>query len=380
MTPEVSPSVPFLDLRLQYAELASELEPAIEAVLRGGHYVLGPTVEAFEEAFATYLGVKACVCVNSGTAALQLAIMSVGMEPGGEVLIPANTFFATAEAVIWAGGRPILVDVGEGDANMDPEAVLAALTPRTRGVVPVHLYGRMSRVEEIAGIAERHGLFLVEDACQAHGASTGGRMAGAFGAAAAFSFYPGKNLGAYGEGGAVVTNDPEVARKARMLRDHGQFRKYEHAVVGHNFRLEAIQGAVLGVKLKHLDMWNAERRKIAGWYREMLHDAPVTLFEPAPHASEDVHHLFIAQAEERDGLRAFLGERSIQTLIHYPVPLHRQPALEERFAGSRFPVTERLAETIVSLPLYPEMTREQVRAVRDGIVAFYARKPQRAPV
>ena len=377
---EMSPfqtSVPFLDLTVQHASLAAELEPAVRGILEGGVFVLGPAVEAFEGDFAAYLGARECVGVNSGTAALQLALMGVGLEPGGEVLIPANTFVATAEAVIWAGGVPVLVDVRDEDANMDPAAVRAAITPRTQGIVPVHLYGRMAAILELGEIARAHGLFLVEDACQAHGAAASGRKAGTFGAAAAFSFYPGKNLGAYGEGGAVVTHDPEIARKVRMLRDHGQIRKYEHAVLGHNFRMDALQGAVLGVKLRHLDRWNDARRRVCGWYREDLRGTRVRLNLPAP-VEEDVHHLFVIRAPERDTLRGHLQEKRIATLIHYPVPLHRQTALSPWIRASRFPVTEILAGEIVSLPLYPELTRETVHRISEAVTAFCAAEPERA--
>src|SRR5262249_27714493 len=265
------------------------------------------------------LGAKECVCVNSGTAALQLALMGAGLEAGGEVIIPANTFVATAEAGVWAGGGPVLVDVRDEDANMDPAAVRPAIHPPTRGIVPVHLYGRAAAVAELGAIAAAHGLFLIEDACQAHGAAVGGRKVGTFGAASAFSFYPGKNLGAYGEGGAVVTDDPALARKARMLRDHGQSRNYEHAVLGHNFRLEALQGAVVGVTLGPLDRWNEGRRRVVGWYREALRGAPVRLFGEAP-PGQDVHHLFVARVPDRDALRGYLDERGIGNLVHYPVP------------------------------------------------------------
>jgi dTDP-4-amino-4,6-dideoxygalactose transaminase len=362
--------IPFIDLVAQHEPLRPELERAVLRVMDSGIFVLGPEVAAFEEAFADYVGVKACVAVNSGTAALQLGLMALGLSPGDEVLIPANTFIATAEAVVWAGGKPVLVDVREDDSMVDLEKLEAAITPRTRGIIPVDLYGQPARLPQIETIAKRHGLFVLEDACQAHGASIAGRKAGSFGRAAAFSFYPGKNLGAMGEGGALVTDDVEVAGRARMLRDHGQRAKYEHVLLGHNYRLEALQGAVLGVKLPHLDSWNEARRRVAGWYREALKNGPVTLpaeWEGVIH----VYHLFVVRAPRRDALKAHLKEQGIDALIHYPVPLHRQVALAglAGWTGS-LSVTDALAKEILSLPIFPGMTRAQVDRVADAIHAF----------
>jgi dTDP-4-amino-4,6-dideoxygalactose transaminase len=342
----------------------------MKSVVESGMFVLGPAVTSFENAFASYVGVKEAVCMNSGTAALQLGLMAIGLEPGDEVIIPANTFIATAESVVWAGGKPVLVDVSEDDFNMAPGALEAAVTPRTRGIIPVDLYGQPARLDEIQAFADRHGLFLLEDACQAHGARYKGRSAGTFGRAAAFSFYPGKNLGAYGEGGAIVTDDPAIAAKARMLRDHGQSRKYEHALMGHNYRLEGLQGAVLGVKLPHLDGWNDARRRVAGWYRESLAGLPVGLPEERPDVRH-VYHLFVIRVPRRDAFQAALKEQGIDTLIHYPIPLHLQPALAGLgYSRGQFPVTERLASEIVSLPIFPELRQEQVQRVGRAVGNF----------
>lgn len=362
--------VPFLDLRAQYETIRHDVDAAMKRVVESGMFVLGPEVARFEKSFAEYVGVKESVCVNSGTAALQLGLMAIGLEPGDEVIVPANTFIATAEAVIWAGGKPVLVDVSEDDFNMDPAALEGAVTPRTRGVIPVDLYGQPARLDEIQAFADRHGLFLLEDSCQAHGARYRGRSAGTFGRAAAFSFYPGKNLGAYGEGGALVTDDLTIAEKARMLRDHGQSRKYEHVLMGHNYRLEGLQGAVLNVKLPHLDGWNDARRRVAGWYREALAGLPVKLPVEKPDVRH-VYHLFVIRVPRRDAFQTFLKERGVDTLIHYPIPLHLQPALSNLgYPKGRFPVTERLADEIVSLPIFPELRQDQVQRVGRAIGEF----------
>ena len=367
-----APAVPFIDLRAQYRELRPGIDAALRRVLESGQFVLGPEVENFEREYAAWIGVKECVCVNSGTAALQLGLMALGLRQGDEVLLPANTFFATAEAVLWAGGTPVLVDVREDDFNIDPERAEAAITSRTRAIIPVDLYGQTARYDELLDLAARRGLFLLEDACQAHGAEHRGWKAGRFGAAAAFSFYPGKNLGAYGEGGALVTDDPGLARQVRMLRNHGQAAKYDHAVLGHNYRLESLQGAVLGAKLPRLDAWNAARRRVAGWYREALAGLPLVLPAEMPWAHH-VYHLFVIRVAAREEFRAFLRGRGVETLVHYPVPLHLQKALAGLGLGpGSFPVSEALAGKIVSLPIYPELTREQVAQVAAAAAAFFS--------
>jgi dTDP-4-amino-4,6-dideoxygalactose transaminase len=376
--------IPFVDLQAQYRAIKREVDEAIGRVVESAVFVLGREVEAFEEAFAAYLGAKFCVGVNSGTAAIQLAVTACGVGAGDEVLVPANTFFATAEAVSTAGATPVFVDADPVSYNIDPDKIEAAITPRTRAIIPVHLYGQAADLDRIFEIAARHNLAVIEDAAQAHGSLYKGRRVGALGRAGCFSFYPGKNLGAYGEGGAVVTDDPEVARRVRLLRDHGSERKYRHDIVGYNFRLEAIQGAVLNVKLKYLDGWNDLRRAHAARYRELLSglssngggDAEatmggaLTLPQELPYARH-IYHLYVVQTEARDGLQKHLTAASIQTGIHYPVPVHLQPAYASlgHRAGD-FPVTESQAARILSLPMFPELTGAQIERVAEAVRAF----------
>lgn len=363
--------VPFVDLQAQYRAIKSEIDEAVRRVLDTSAFILGREVEAFERDFAEYVGAEFCVGVNSGTAALHLALAACGVGPGDEVVVPANTFFATAEAVSNAGARPVFVDADPVSYTLDAEKLEAAVTEHTRAVIPVHLYGQAADMDAVLEIAERRNLIVVEDAAQAHGALYKGRRVGALARAGCFSFYPGKNLGAYGEGGAVVTNDADVARRLRLLRDHGSERKYHHEMVGYNCRLEGIQGAVLGVKLKHLDAWNDLRRRHAARYRQLL--APleragaITLPREMDY-SRHVYHLFVVQTEERDALQQRLQEANVQTGIHYPVPVHLQPAYAEH--GHRpgdFPETELQARRLLSLPMYAELTDEQIAHVAETI-------------
>jgi dTDP-4-amino-4,6-dideoxygalactose transaminase len=367
-------TVPFVDLKAQYRSIGPEVDEAIRRVLETSAFILGPAVEEFERAFAAYLGAEFCVGVSNGTAAVQLGLAACGVGAGDEVILPANTFIATAEAVSALGAVPVLVDCEPDSSNIDPERIEAAITPRTRAVVPVHLYGQPADLDPVFDVARRHGLEVVEDAAQAHGARYKGRRVGALGRAGSFSFYPGKNLGAYGEGGAVVTNDAEVARRLRLLRDHGSARKYEHEIVGHNYRLEGIQGAVLSVKLKRLDEWNALRRAHAARYRELL--APLEeagalgLPREMPYA-EHVYHLFVVQSDERDELQKHLAAAGVQTGIHYPGPVHLQPAY--RPLGHKpgdFPEAERQARRVLSLPMFAELTEEQLARVAESVAAW----------
>ena len=369
-------SVPFVDLQAQYRSIKSEVDAAIQRVLDTSAFVLGREVEAFERAFAEYVGAEFCVGVSNGTAAIQLALTACGVGAGDEVIVPANTFFATAEAVSTAGATPVFVDCDPVSYNVDASKIEAAVTPRTRAVIPVHLYGQPADLDVVFEIAERHNLFVIEDAAQAHGARYKGRRVGPLGRAGCFSFYPGKNLGAYGEGGAVVTNDKEVARRVRLLRDHGSEQKYRHEIVGYNFRLEGIQGAVLGVKLQHLDRWNALRREHAARYRELL--APLgasgalALPEETPYA-EGVYHLFVVQAEARDSLQRFLSAAGVQTGIQYPVPVHLQPAYAPLgHKEGDFPEAERQARRLLSLPMFAELTERQIAYVADALGDFFA--------
>jgi dTDP-4-amino-4,6-dideoxygalactose transaminase len=370
-------SVPFVDLQAQYRAIKREVDEALARVVENAAFILGREVEAFETAFADYLGARFCVGVSSGTAAIQLALTACGIGAGDEVIVPANTFFATAEAVSTAGATPVFVDADPVSYTIDVNRLEAAITPRTRAIIPVHLYGQPADLDPIFEIAARHNLAVIEDAAQAHGTLYKGRRVGARGRANCFSFYPGKNLGAYGEGGAVVTNDEEVARRVRLLRDHGSEQKYRHDVIGYNFRLEGIQGAVLNVKLKYLDGWNDLRRAHAARYRELLagaHDnsgaSVLVLPQELPYARH-IYHLYVVQTDERDALQKHLSDAGIQTGIHYPVPVHLQPAYQSlgHRAGD-FPEAERQAARVLSLPMFPELSESQIARVAESVRAF----------
>lgn len=360
-------TVPFVDLRSQYLSIKQEIDQAVARVLDTTSFILGREVEAFEAAFAEYTGARFCVGVNSGTAAIQLAVSACGLGAGDEVILPANTFFATAEGVSTAGATPVFVDCDPISYNLDVSRIEAAITERTRAIMPVHLYGQAADLDPIFEIAKRHNLLVIEDAAQAHGALYKGKRVGALGRAGCFSFYPGKNLGAYGEGGAVVTDDAEVARHVRLLRDHGSERKYHHEIIGYNFRLEGIQGAVLKVKLNHLDKWNDLRREHAARYTELLQESGLILPQEMPYARH-VYHLYVVQTNERDRLQQRLSSAGIQTGIHYPIPIHLQPAYAFLKHGrGDFPEAERQATRVLSLPLFPELTARQIERVAEAI-------------
>ncbi len=363
----MSIKVPFLDLQAQYRSIKHEVDPAIQQVLDTSAYVLGPAVERFERDFAAYCGAARCVAVNSGTAALALLLQAYDIGPGDEVITVANTFFATAEAISELDAVPVLVDCDPETALMDPAAFDAAITAKTRAVIPVHLYGQPVDLDPILAIARRHNILVFEDACQAHGATYKGKRAGGLADGAAFSFYPGKNLGAYGEGGAITTNDAAIAETLRMLRDHGSPKKYQHTVVGWNERMDGIQGAVLGVKLAHLDTWNAARRAHAATYRSLL-PAGAKPIGAQPN-SESVYHLFVVRVKERERVQQALSTRGISTGIHYPIPTHLQPAYAGKWTQGDFPHAERLANEVLSLPMFPELTSAQIAAVADALRA-----------
>lgn len=362
-------SVPFLDLQAQYRSLKPEIDAAMQAVLDTSTYALGPSVERFEHAFASFCGVEHCVAVNSGTAAISLLLRAHGIGDGDEVITVTNSFFASAEAISNIGATPILVDCTEDSALLDPALLEAAITPKTRAILPVHLYGQCADMDAITRIAKTHHLLVFEDACQAHGATYQDRMAGNLADGAAFSFYPGKNLGAYGEGGAVTTNNPEIARTIRMLREHGSEQRYHHTLVGWNERMDGLQGAVLGAKLPHLSSWNAARRAHAQSYRKLLPDSVQCITEHS--SGNSVYHLFVIRTEKRDALQAYLLERGIQTGIHYPIPIHLQAAYEGKWQRGAFPIAERLAGEILSLPMYPELTEAQIQEVCDAASSFF---------
>jgi dTDP-4-amino-4,6-dideoxygalactose transaminase len=360
-----SAKVPFLDLGVQLAAIRPEVDATVKGVLDSQHFVLGEEVAAFEHEFAAYCGARECIGVESGLGALELALRAAGIGPGDEVITVANTFIATALAVSAVGAKPVLVDADPRTYLMEPHAVEAAITPRTRAIIPVHLYGQTVDMDPLMRLAERHGLFVLEDACQAHGARYHGRRAGGIGHAAAFSFYPGKNLGAAGDGGAVTTNDPELAERVRMLRNYGAKIKYHHDAIGFNRRLDSIQAAILRVKLPHLDEWNAARRRVAAAYAERLADLPVVL--PTVGAgNEPIWHLYVIRAADRDMLQCRLAEAGVDTGLHYPIPMNEQKAYPE-FHGQRFPVSEGLARQCLSLPMFAEMTEAQLDTVTSAL-------------
>jgi dTDP-4-amino-4,6-dideoxygalactose transaminase len=351
--------VPLADLRAQFAQIRDEALPALAAVAESGGYVLGQPVTSFERAFADAHGVKHCIAVNTGTSALHLALIAAGVGPGDEVITVPMTFVATSWAISYCGAKPVFVDVDPSTFTMDPEQAAAAITPRTKAILPVHLYGQPADLGPLRELADKHGIALIEDACQAHLATYRGRPVGGFGMAAGFSFYPGKNLGACGEGGAVVTDDDAHAARMRALRDHAQTQRYHHSEIGFNYRMDAMQGVVLGLKMKHLQRWTERRRMLAARYLELLRDMPIDL--PVVAADRDpVWHLFVALHPERDRIRAGLEADGIQTGLHYPVPVHLQPAYAHLgHKRGDFPVSERVGGECLTLPLYAEMTEEQ---------------------
>jgi dTDP-4-amino-4,6-dideoxygalactose transaminase len=365
-------NVPFLDLKAQYEGLKPEMDAAIQSVIDRTAFAGGPFVAEFEEAFAGYCGCRHAVGVGSGTEALWFAMLAAGIGPGDEVITAVNTFIATAEAISFCGAKPVFVDVDERTHNLDPDALEAAITPAVRAIVPVHLFGQMADMTPVMAIAERHGLLVIEDASQAHGAEYNGARAGSLAAAGCFSFYPGKNLGAYGEAGAVVTNDDALAAKMRMLRDHGQERKYVHSLVGWNGRMDGIQGAVLKVKLRYLDEANAARRKNAERYATHLGDVPGVRLPVEAEYARHVYHVYAVRVAGRDAVMGRLRASGIGCGIHYPIPLHLQGAYRDAGRGEgTFPVAETCAREFLSLPMYPELTEEQIahvaKVLRDSV-------------
>jgi dTDP-4-amino-4,6-dideoxygalactose transaminase len=360
--------VPFVDIAEQHRAIEPELREVFARVLEGSSFILGPEVVQFEDAFASYLNASHCVAVSSGTAALQLTLQALGIGCGDEVITVANTFIATAEAISAVGARPVFVDVDPVSYTMDPKAAEGAISPKTKALLPVHLYGQPADLDPLLAIARRNGIALIEDACQAHGATYKGKKVGTLGTASCFSFYPGKNLGCLGEGGAVVTSDPEIAEQVRVLRDHGSIRKYQHRVPGYNFRMEGLQGGFLSVKLKYLDCWNELRRRAATKYQKALSGSSLILPTQMPYARH-VYHLYVVQVEGRDGLRNRLSDAGIETGLHYPTPLHLQQAYSGlRYQAGSFPVTEYLSRRILSLPMYPDLTDEKIEHVASVLL------------
>jgi dTDP-4-amino-4,6-dideoxygalactose transaminase len=364
--------VPLLDLSASHRHLRDDLLAAFEELIDSGAFINGPEVADFEAMFARYCGVKHCVGLASGLDALRLALAAIEPEPGEEAILPANTFVATAEAVVQAGLVPVLADVSEGDYNLDPEAVTDAVTPRTRVVVPVHLYGQMANMVRLLADAERRGLDVVEDACQAHGAQRDGLGAGAGGRAGAFSFYPAKNLGAFGDAGALVTWDEPLTARVRALREHGQTAKHRHEAVGYTARLDTLQAVVLLRKLPLLSAWTEERRAIADVYSEALAGVGDLRLPPVPPGSKPVWHLYEIRTRRADELAAFLAGRGIETGRHYPTPVHLTPAFAHLGYGpDAFPVSEALAVELISLPIYPGLGDDRLGAVLTAIREFF---------
>jgi dTDP-4-amino-4,6-dideoxygalactose transaminase len=359
--------IPFVDLAAQYAGIEGEINAALEQALSRTDFILGRDVTLFEEEFAAFCEVEHAIGVDSGTSALELCLRAFGIGPGDEVITAANTFIATALSISYTGATPVLVDVNPDNYTIDVSRLEDAITERTRAIMPVHLYGQPADMDPIMEIARKHGLVVIEDACQAHGARYKGKRAGSMGHAAAFSFYPAKNLGAYGDGGAVVTNDEEIYRSVRMLRDYGQTEKYHHILRGYNRRLDTLQAACLRVKLKYLDSWNAARGQHAARYNRLL--AGTRLVTPVEmDYAQSVWHLYVVRLGDRSVLKARLADRGIATGIHYPVPIHLQQAYSDLgYARGSFPVTEDHAGQILSLPMYAELTPEMVEYVAEII-------------
>jgi dTDP-4-amino-4,6-dideoxygalactose transaminase len=359
--------VPFVDLKPQHVALAEEIDEAVSNVLKNTAFILGQDTRLLEEAFASYCSAHYAVGVDNGTSALELILRAYGIGPGDEVITVANTFIATTLAITHVGARPVLVDVDPVTYNIDVNQIPRVITARTRAIIPVHLYGQPADMDAINSIAEEHRLIVVEDACQAHGAEYRGRRTGSLGHAAAFSFYPSKNLGACGDAGMVVTNDEAVAETIRMLRNVGQARKYYHDLLGHNHRIDNLQSAILRVKLPHLDGWNNARRERAAQYNELLAGTGAETPSEASY-TRHVYHLYVVQVDRRDEFQAYLSEHGVSTGIHYPVPIHLQKAYADLgYRRGDFPVTEAQVDRIVSLPMYAELSPEMVEYVADVI-------------
>ena len=362
-----SMKVPILDLKNEYAELREEILDAIDRVGRDGAFILGPETEVFEREFAAFCETKHCIALNSGTSALHLGLLALGVQPGDEAITTPNSFLATAEAITYCGGVPVFVDIDPATGNLDPKYVERAITPRTRAILPVHLYGRPADMDPLREIAAQHDLRILEDAAQAHGARYRGRKAGSIGHAAAFSFYPTKNLGAYGEGGALTTNDDNIAKFARAARSHGQIARYQHEFVGYNYRMDGFQAAVLRVKLRRLYKWTERRRQIALEYRRLLLGAHVDLLLDDPR-DECVYHQFVVYANNRNALIARLAAAEIESVVHYPLPIHLQRAYSSLgYPQGTFPHAERACERALSLPIFPSMGADQIAHVTNTV-------------
>lgn len=367
--------VPFVDLKPQFREVEHEILPMVKEAMEDAAFIGGPQVTGFEVEFGAFCDSKYCVGVNSGTDALRFALVAAGVGSGDEVITVPHTFIATTEAISQVGAKPVFVDIDLQTYNMDVSKIAGAITPRTRAIVPVHIYGQPADMDPILGIAHKNNLVVIEDACQAHGALYNGKRAGSMGLIGCFSFYPGKNLGAYGEAGAVVTQSEEVAEKIRMIRDHGQARKYYHDMEGYNGRLDAIQAGVLRIKLRRLEAWNQARRRNAGHYNELLSRIQGVTVPVESDGCRHVYHLYVILVDDRNALQKCLADKGVGTGLHYPVPLHLQKAYANQgHKEGDFPVTESAAGRVLSLPMFPELAKEQIEYVADCIRQFMEKR------
>jgi len=363
--------VPFLDLKIQFESIKHEIYFAIQKVCENCAFAGGPFVAEFEKAFASFCDTKHAVGVGSGTDAIWAVLVALGIGPGDEVITTPNTFMATAEAITFSGAKPVFVDIDERTYNINPELIESAITPQTKAVIPVHLYGQTADMDSILKIAAQNNLYVIEDACQAHGAEYKGKRAGSMGIAGCFSFYPGKNLGAYGEAGAIVTNNSDLAQKLNMFRDHGQQKKYYHSMVGWNARMDGIQGAILSVKLSHLNAWNEARRKNAQLYSKLLADVDGIITPAEAPCAKHIYHIYAVRSQNRDTLISNLAKEDIHCGIHYPIPIHMQDAYRPLgYKQGSFPVAEKCVAELVSLPMFPELSQRQIKTVSDRIKNF----------
>lgn len=365
-------NIPFLDLKAQYHSIKTEVDAAIHNVLDNTAYILGKPVAEFEQSFASAHDVKHCLGLSSGTDGNHLALWALDVTFGDEVIMPANTFIATAWGATLCGATPVFVDCEPDSYNIDPDKIEAAITPKTKAIVAVHLYGQPADMDRLEAIAKKHNLYLLEDCAQSHLAEYKGKKVGGIGKAASWSFYPGKNLGAYGEAGAATTNDEELGIRFKMYREHGSLKKYHHETMGHNYRMEGIQGAVLGVKMKYIAEWTENRRQVARWYNELLSGVEeIVLPKEMPYAKH-VYHLFVIQTPKRDELSKFLNDNGVATGLHYPIPLHLQKTFSKLgYKEGDFPVSEKLGNQCLSLPMFPEMTKEQAEYTAAKVKEFF---------
>ncbi|MGB9915118.1 MAG: DegT/DnrJ/EryC1/StrS family aminotransferase [Candidatus Bathyarchaeales archaeon] len=360
--------IPFIDLKREYTEIKCEIDEAIRQVIKKGVFILGEETEKFEREFSSYIGVKYGIGVNSGSDALFLALKALGISTGDEVITVSHTFIATVDAITRNGATPVFVDINPETYCIDAEEIERKITKKTKAILPVHIYGHPSDMDQILEIAQAHDLHVVEDACQAHGAEYKGKKVGSLSDASCFSFYPIKNLGAYGDGGIIATNNEELAAKLRMLRNYGQQQKYHHELIGINSRLDEIQAAMLRVKLKHLNEWNSKRRENAKIYNELLSEAKI--ITPAEKNAKHVYHLYVIRCKERDLLKQYLLKNEIQTLIHYPIPVHKQKAYLNLSSRHQLPITEEICKEILSLPMFPQLTKKEIETVANAVINF----------